>query len=126
METKRPGDKASMKKRSSNNDVTHSPVPSSPIKRRTRLDLAAGGEGSLQDSIVENLFCNQGKFPEVATRNDYYLALAHAVRDRIMQRWSRTAHTYYKRASRTACSWRWRPISIIWCRLYPRRNSDRA
>ncbi|MBI5526128.1 MAG: glycogen/starch/alpha-glucan phosphorylase [Deltaproteobacteria bacterium] len=52
--------------------------------------------------IVENLFCNQGKFPEVATRNDYYLALAYAVRDRMMHKWIRTARTYFEKESRTA------------------------
>jgi hypothetical protein len=28
----------------------------------------------------------QGKFPEIATKNDLYMALAHTVRDRLLQR----------------------------------------
>ncbi|NTV42843.1 MAG: glycogen/starch/alpha-glucan phosphorylase, partial [Syntrophobacteraceae bacterium] len=51
--------------------------------------------------ILENLFCNLGKFREVATRHDYYLALAYTVRDRLMHRWITTARTYYEKESRT-------------------------
>lgn len=51
--------------------------------------------------ILENLFCSLGKFPEVATRHDYYLALAYAVRDRLMHRWITSARTYFEKESRT-------------------------
>ena len=37
----------------------------------------------------------------LATRNDYYMALAYAVRDRMLQRWISTAATYTRQASRT-------------------------
>ena len=43
-----------------------------------------------------------GRFPEVATRNDYYLAVAYAVRDRVLRNSVRTSKTYFKHASRTA------------------------
>ncbi|MBI4011945.1 MAG: glycogen/starch/alpha-glucan phosphorylase [Candidatus Rokubacteria bacterium] len=51
--------------------------------------------------VLEKLFCNQGKFPAVASKNDYYLALAYVVRDRLMHRWISTVRTYFERASRT-------------------------
>jgi len=54
-------------------------------------------------AIRESLFYLQAKFPAVATRNDYYLALAYALRDRLLHRWLRSAHTYYEKASRTVC-----------------------
>jgi glycogen phosphorylase len=57
--------------------------------------------GAIRRDILEKLFCEQGRFPEVATRNDYYLAVAYAVRDRLMRRWISTAHTYFERGSRT-------------------------
>jgi starch phosphorylase len=57
---------------------------------------------SLRAAIEEKLFCMVARFPAVASRNDYYLALAYAVRDRILHNWVRTAHTYFERASRTA------------------------
>jgi len=57
----------------------------------------------IRQAILDNLACLQGKFPEVATRNDYYLALSYTVRDRLLDRWTRTAHTYFERAARTVC-----------------------
>jgi starch phosphorylase len=43
----------------------------------------------------------QGKFPGLATKRDYYMALAYAVRDRMLQRWISTAANYTKHGSRT-------------------------
>ncbi len=39
----------------------------------------------------------------MATRNDYYLALAWTIRDRLLRRWVDTAATYYRHASRSVC-----------------------
>src|SRR5690606_33334016 len=52
-------------------------------------------------AFLDNLYYVQGKFPELATRNDYYQALAYTVRDRLLQRWISTAATYVKQGSRT-------------------------
>ena len=57
----------------------------------------------IKQSILDNLVCIQGRFAPVASRNDYYLAAAYSVRDRILEHWARTAHTYYQKASRTVC-----------------------
>ena len=65
---------------------------------RTATDVA-----SLQRSFCENLYFVQARFSEVATANDYYLALAWTVRDRLLRRWIDTAGTYYRRASRSLC-----------------------
>src|SRR6185503_13062209 len=51
----------------------------------------------------DNLFFIQGKFPEVATRNDWYLALAYTVRDRLMDRWVKSVHQYWENKLRTVC-----------------------
>ncbi len=58
---------------------------------------------AIRKAILDNLTCVQGKFPEVATKNDWYLALAYTVRDRLLSCWTRAARTYFKRASRTIC-----------------------
>jgi hypothetical protein len=58
---------------------------------------------AIKRSIYESLFYFQARFPAVATQNDYYLALAYAIRDRLLRRWLRTAQTYYEKASRTVC-----------------------
>jgi len=56
---------------------------------------------ALKHAFVDNLFYIQGKFPALATGNDYYMALAYAVRDRLLQRWISTACTYTSQGSRT-------------------------
>ncbi len=58
---------------------------------------------ALKRAILEALHYTQAKFPAVATRNDFYMALAHAVRDRLLRHWVTTAETYYRQASRTVC-----------------------
>jgi len=56
---------------------------------------------SLRHAFVEKLYLELAKFPLVATPNDHYLALAHAVRDRLLHRWVRSASTYLETKSRT-------------------------
>ncbi len=55
----------------------------------------------LKQSFLDGLFYVQAKFPALATRNDYYMALAYLVRDRMLQRWVSTAATYTALGSRT-------------------------
>lgn len=56
---------------------------------RTGLEI-----DTLRRALADNLFYNQGKFPDIATKNDYYMALAYTVRDRLLQRWLNTTQTY--------------------------------
>lgn len=76
--------------------ASHAALEAIPTTDRTGLDRLA-----LQQSFLDNLLYVQGKFPGLASRHDYYLALAYAVRDRLLQRWISTAHAYTKRGSRT-------------------------
>ena len=41
------------------------------------------------------------EFPALATQMDYYHALAHTVRDHLLQRWISTAAAYTRKGSRT-------------------------
>jgi starch phosphorylase len=54
-------------------------------------------------SIADKLYYTLARFPAVATANDRYLAVALAVRDRLLQRWLATASTYAREGSRTVC-----------------------
>jgi starch phosphorylase len=65
---------------------------------RTGLDIE-----TLKRAFLDNLFYIQGKFPAIATQNDYYMALAYTVRDRLFRRWLNTAETYAKVGARTVC-----------------------
>lgn len=66
-------------------------------------DLSRTGLGVdiLKRSFLDNLFYVLGKFPGLASQNDYYQALAYTVRDRMLQRWINTAATYTTSGSRT-------------------------
>ena len=48
------------------------------------------GAGAIAAALIENLHCLQGKPPQHATRNDWYMALAYTVRDRMMERYVAT------------------------------------
>jgi glycogen phosphorylase len=73
-----------------------------PIKElQLEEDRTALSKEALKNAFLDDLFYAQGKFPALATRNDYYMALAFAVRDRMLQRWISTAAVYTKQASRT-------------------------
>lgn len=56
---------------------------------RTGLSLKA-----IEQDIKDNLYLIQGRVPRTATRNDWYMAVAYTVRDRILQRWMQTIETY--------------------------------
>jgi glycogen phosphorylase len=52
---------------------------------RTGLSVPA-----LRRACADNLYYVQGKFPAIATKNDFYMALAYTVRDRQLHRWINT------------------------------------
>jgi starch phosphorylase len=56
---------------------------------------------AIKRDFLDNLYYLQGKFPALATPNDYYQALAYTVRNRLLQRWILTAETYTRNRSRT-------------------------
>lgn len=77
--------------------ITDTP-PMGPSFERARTGL---GKDALKRAFLDNLFYIQGKFPALATQNDYYMALAYMVRDRLLQRWVSTATEYTEKKSRT-------------------------
>lgn len=58
---------------------------------------------TLKQAFLDNLFFVQGKPVTLATKHDYYMALAYLVRDRMLDRWNGTAESYTKNRSRTVC-----------------------
>ncbi len=58
---------------------------------------------TLRRAMADNLFYLQGRFPGNASRNDFYMALAYTVRDRLLQRWISTMQTYMREQVRTVC-----------------------
>ncbi len=51
--------------------------------------------GALRRDLIGKLYFELAKFPDVATRNDQYLALSYVVRDHLLYRWIGSARTYY-------------------------------
>ncbi len=48
---------------------------------------------ALAQAIKDNLFYVQGRVPLTATRNDWYMAVAYTIRERVLHRWMRTIET---------------------------------
>lgn len=81
--------------------TTSIPAPISQIQiedDRTGLSVE-----TLRRALADNLFYLQGKFPGTATLNDYYMALAYTVRDRLLRRWLNTTETYFKQDVKVVC-----------------------
>ena len=68
----------------------------SPTPPGARCDDIRTGSGvdTIRQSVLDNLFSRLGKVPDAATRNDWYMALAYTVRDRMMQRWIKTLQNF--------------------------------
>ena len=66
--------------------------------QRTALGVEA-----LAQSFLDNLFFVQGRSTERATVNDLYMALAHTVRDRLVERWIQTVKNYQAQDVRVVC-----------------------
>jgi starch phosphorylase len=55
---------------------------------------------TLARAFRDNLYYAQGRIPETATRHDWYAALAFTVRDRLLERWTKTLYTLMKQDTR--------------------------
>ena len=66
--------------------------------QRTELSVEA-----LVQSFLDNLVFVQGRSTERATVNDLYMALAHTVRDRLVERWIQTLKNYQAQDVRVVC-----------------------
>ena len=61
---------------------------SAPVHTHSDVDVQ-----SIKVDLLDHLFYSRGSLPESATPNDWYLALARTVRDRLLDRWIKTART---------------------------------
>jgi starch phosphorylase len=76
------------------------------ISRKTVLvedDRTGTHPETLRRAILDNLFYIQGKFPDIATLSDYYIALAYTVRDRLLHRWVKTVETWFNEGTKIVC-----------------------
>ncbi|MBS1202334.1 MAG: glycogen phosphorylase, partial [Chromatiaceae bacterium] len=76
-------------------------TPTSPDQREhTRTGMS---KETQKQAYVDNLFYVQGRFWEAATPSDLYMAAAYTVRDRLLDRWLKSAKVYKDRKARTVC-----------------------
>jgi starch phosphorylase len=60
------------------------------VRERVALTPEAPTRADVKAAILDELLHGQGRLPELATRNDWYLAIAHVVRDLLLRGWVTT------------------------------------
>jgi glycogen phosphorylase len=78
------------------NPATSTPLDSQCQNSAIEDDRTGLSVEALRRALADNLFYVQGKFREIATKNDLYMALAYTVRDRLLRRWINTIETYLR------------------------------
>jgi starch phosphorylase len=74
-----------------------------PPEKPPKSIRTGGSVEALKQAFIDNLFYVQGRFMPIATPNDFYMALAYTVRDRLLDRWIETSIHYFERRVRTVC-----------------------
>ncbi|MTW21648.1 glycogen/starch/alpha-glucan phosphorylase [Allochromatium palmeri] len=69
-------------------------------RERTRTGMS---KAALKQDFLDNLFYIQGRFLEVATPHDLYMAAAFTTRDRLLERWVKSAQLFKSSHARTVC-----------------------
>ena len=81
--------------------ATPSPEPSGkPGAQPLRAGLSTE---AFKQAVVDNLMYRQARYPAIATKQNWYIALAHSVRDRMLERWVNTVMAYAARDVKVAC-----------------------
>lgn len=65
---------------------------------RTGLDIQ-----TIRRALADNLFYIQGRYQEIATPYDFFVALAYTVRDRLLLRWLNTIRNHRRAPVRVVC-----------------------
>jgi len=74
-----------------------------PLKRKSRKPLCIAGSNdpeTLKKDIVKHISSSLGQDPSFANTGYYFKALAHAVRDRLVDRWINTQQAYYNKKAK--------------------------
>ncbi len=83
--------------------MSDSVIPGVTTGESLKSKRTAPGVEAFASSFLDNLFFVQGRYRERATLNDLYMALAHTVRDRLVERWIRTVRNYRAQDARVVC-----------------------
>jgi len=80
--------------------MNQQPSPQNGEREHTRTGMS---KDALKRAFWDNLFYVQGRFPDVASIYDFYMASAFTVRDRMLERWVKSAQTFRDTEARTVC-----------------------
>ncbi|WP_312210172.1 glycogen/starch/alpha-glucan phosphorylase [Pseudescherichia sp.] len=58
---------------------------------------------AFEHDVVRNLICRQARYPDIATPEDWYRALAFTVRDRMLARWTASLKNYAHHQVKVVC-----------------------
>ncbi len=58
---------------------------------------------TFKQAVLDNLMYLQARYPAIATTQNWYIALAQSVRDRMLERWVSTVEAYAARDVKVAC-----------------------
>lgn len=88
-------------------NVKHPTILKPAINRSVQTEIQVEDDRTgmsvetLKRALADNLYYVQGKAEYFATPHDYYMALAHTVRDRLLHRRIKTAQTYFEKDPKT-------------------------
>lgn len=74
--------------------MTQSLIPIDQCPIQIEDDRTGTNIETLKRAFADNLFYLQGKYESLATQDDFYMALAYTLRDRLLSRWLKTLKTY--------------------------------
>ncbi len=79
-------------------------LPQTPKPMEKREHTRTGmSKAAFKQDLLDNLFYIQGRFREVATPHDLYMAVAYTTRDRLLARWVKSAQIFKSTHARTVC-----------------------
>lgn len=74
--------------------MTQSLIPINQCPIQIEDDRTGTSVETLKRAFADNLFYELGKYESIATKEDFYMALAYTLRDRQLSRWLKTVKTY--------------------------------
>jgi starch phosphorylase len=80
--------------------VTTEPAPARPNVEPTRTGLSTD---TFRRAVLDNLMYLQGRYPAIANTQNWYVALAHSIRDRMLERWVNSVKAYASRDVKVVC-----------------------
>jgi len=92
---KKPEKRERMKRDTKPAEGSSSPETCQDIRTGTSAEV-------LRHAILDNLYYGQGRVPRLATRNDWYMAVAYTVRDRMLDRFIRALERLHRPEAKIA------------------------